>query len=89
VTEIHIRIECKADGFPTPSELASRHAVENALLEADVGQIVDSGSGRGVMDIFVEVVNAAEARLQIIAILEDLGLASRAKVSAVQPRPTH
>jgi Family of unknown function (DUF695) len=51
------------------------------LLEAEVGQIVDAGSGRGGMDVFVEVMNAAEARPKVIAILEKLGLTSRAKVS--------
>ena len=33
------------------------------------------------MDVFVEVMNAAEARPKVIAILEKLGLTSRAKVS--------
>jgi hypothetical protein len=85
MTELHICIDCHGDGSPTAAELASRHAVEDALLEANVGEIVDCGSGRGVMDVFVEVVNAAEARLQITAILEKLGLTSRTKISVVGP----
>ena len=86
VAEIHILIECAGGGFATSDELAVRYALEDALVGAGVGEVVDAGSGDGVMDVFVEVANTAEAQSRIAVILKELGLHEVATVAVVGSR---
>ena len=81
--EIHIEIRCGGDGFPSPDELAMRHAFEDAIADADVGEVVDAGGGMGVMDVYVEVEDVASALSEAKAIVKRLGLEDRATVEAV------
>lgn len=86
MSEIHIEIKCDGDGFPSSAELAKRHAVEDALAEAEVGEVVDAGGGRGVMDIYVDVKDVAVAMAKTKAIVKRLGLESRTRIEPV-PKP--
>lgn len=79
--EIHIQIKCAGDGFPSSEELASRHALEDALLEAEVGEIVDAGGGMGVMDVYLDVEDVAAAMATATEIVKRLGLENRAKIT--------
>jgi hypothetical protein len=85
MTEIHIQIHCDGDGFPSSSELAVRHAVEDALGDAEVGEVVDAGGGMGVMDIYLAVDDVASAVSKAKAIVKRLGLEARATVEPVPP----
>ena len=82
MAEIHIQIKCDGDGFPSSDELANRHALEDALLEAELGEIVDAGGGMGVMDVFIDVEDVSAAAPRIRDIVKRLGLESRATVDA-------
>jgi hypothetical protein len=86
MSEIHIEIKCDGDGFPSSAELAKRHAVEDALAEADIGEVVDAGGGMGVMDIYVDVKDVAVAMAKTKEIVKRLGLESRTKIEPV-PQP--
>jgi hypothetical protein len=80
--EIHIEISCDGDGFPSAHELAMRREIQDALETAEVGEIVDTGGGMGVMDIYLEVTDAEVALSQAKAIVKRLGLADRTTVAA-------
>jgi hypothetical protein len=80
VPEIHIQISCDGDGFPSTSELAKRHELEDALAKAEVGEVVDAGGGMGVMDIYLDVDDVTTAVSKAKAIVERLGLADRTTV---------
>jgi hypothetical protein len=81
VAEIHICIKCEGDGFPSEDELALRNQLEDEIMKANLGTIVDSGGGRGVMDVFVEAQDVSAARSAIETLVERLGLADRTEVS--------
>lgn len=83
VSEIHIEIKCDGDGFPSSAELAKRNALEDALAEADVGEVVDAGGGMGVMDIYIDVKDVSVAMAKTKEIVVRLGLESRTTIQAV------
>jgi hypothetical protein len=80
--EIHIEISCDGDGFPSASELAMRRELHDALETAEVGEVVDTGGGMGVMDIYLDVGDVATALSQATAIVKRLGLADRTTIEA-------
>ncbi len=53
--EVHIEIRFGEDGFPSPEMLALRNQIEDFIDDGELGEIVDAGSGMGVMDIYVSV----------------------------------
>jgi hypothetical protein len=81
--EIHIQIKCEGDGFPSADELESRNELEDALMEAEVGEIVDAGGGMGVMDIYIDVGDVAGAMTTITELVKTLGLSPRTTVKPV------
>jgi hypothetical protein len=81
--EIHIQLRLEEE-FPDPEELSARHQLEDALEEEGIGSVVDAGAGGGVMDIYVEVKDAAAALPEIHRLLEEHGWDDVAKVSAVK-----
>jgi hypothetical protein len=80
--EIHIQLKCDGDGFPSSDELAKRHAIEDAINDAEVGEVVDAGGGMGVMDVYVDVEDVSVAMAKITEIVKTLGLESRTTVTA-------
>lgn len=86
MSEIHIKIQCDGDGFPSPEELTQRHSLEDALADADVGEVVDAGGGMGVMDIYVEVKDVDVALSKTQEIVQRLGLESRTTIERVRNR---
>ena len=84
--EIHITIRYDGAGLPSQAELATRHQLEDALEDEEVGEVVDAGGGMGVMDIYLDVddVPAALARAKVI--VARLGLAARTVVEEA-PKP--
>ena len=80
MAETHIQIRCDGNGFPSPEELNTRYALEDAIDEAGIGEIVDAGGGMGVMDIFVEVADPSAAQPAVTALVARVGLADRATV---------
>lgn len=80
MAEIHIQIRYDGDGFPSSNELHTRYALEDAIDQAGIGEIVDAGGGMGVMDIFVEVADPSAAQPAVTAIVARVGLADRATV---------
>jgi len=72
--EVHIEVKLKGNGFPAPEETANRYKYEDLIAERNIGEIVDSGAGMGVMDIFVEVSDAAAAKEAILSIAKELNI---------------
>ncbi len=58
-----------------------RRAVHDALEAAQVGEVVDTGAGMGVMDIYLEVDDVASALREATMIVKRLGLADRTSVA--------
>ena len=84
--EIHIQIDCDGEGFPTAHELAMRRELHDALETAEVGEIVDTGGGMGVMDIYLEVDDVETAISRSTAIVKQMGLADRTTVQRTAPQ---
>ena len=82
MVEIHIEIRCDGDGFPSSSEYATRHALEDALAAADIGKVVDAGGGMGVIDIYIDVNDLETAMRQTKEIVKRLGLDERTTAEA-------
>jgi hypothetical protein len=70
---LHVRIKLDHAGFPSESELAARHRLEDAIREADLGAISDAGAGQGHMDVHVKA-NAATTEKAIKALIKKLKL---------------
>jgi hypothetical protein len=87
VAEIHICVRCGGDGFPSADELSTRYALEDAIVEANVGEIVTAGAGAGVMDVFLTVRDEHAALSAVHAIVERLNLAARTTVSVLEREP--
>ena len=51
-----------ASQWPTQQELDARNAVEDALMDADVGEFVGAGGGMSQMDLCFEVADEKAAR---------------------------
>ena len=60
--EITIKV---ASTWPSPEEMEARNAVEDAFMEADLGEFVGSGGGGGQMDLCFDVEDEAAARALI------------------------
>ena len=69
--EVRIQIRCEGTGFPTEDELDLRYTLEELIKDRGIGEVVDAGSGMGVMDLAVAAENP-EAALQSIKLLIDL-----------------
>lgn len=63
--ELHIQIKLHGDGFPTGEEFDTRVLLEDLLTDNNVGDVVGSGGGEGVMDLYVEVDDPTAARPRI------------------------
>ncbi len=72
--ERHIQIKIQGDGFPTSDELAARHHLEDLITAANIGQIVDAGSGMGVMDIYIKVSDPTTAQPVVQTLVDQWGL---------------
>jgi len=79
VQEIHIQVDL-ATTFPTREELALRHLLEAACKER-VGAISGAGAGDGVMDVWVMVEDGDAATNEVAAVLAELAIADRTRVS--------
>jgi hypothetical protein len=84
--EIRIQIRSDRDGFPTEAEQDLRHTLENLVEERGIGEIVDAGSGMGVLDIAVAVSRPKEALRAIRALMAELGIESGSTCRIVRPR---
>jgi hypothetical protein len=79
--EIHIDIKVSGPSFATPEELDLRNAIEDAIEQANIGEVVDVGTGMGEMNIAVEVHDPQEAFAEIKSIIEQFGLCDRTKIT--------
>ena len=77
--EIHISIKIK-ENFPNQEEQSLGEKIEDLIQENDVGEVVDSGAGLGVMDIFVEPKDEKSIE-KIKKIIDDLGVNDEVTVS--------
>lgn len=85
LSEIHIQIKIKGDGFASPEELRERNGLEEEIEKRMIGEVVDAGSGMGVMDLAVEVADPLKAQEQILKLLAERNLKDRAKVKVAHP----
>ena len=85
-SEIHIQIRIKGDGFASPAELDQRNQLEDEITERKIGEVVDAGSGMGVMDLSVEVTDPVKAKEQILRLLSERKLSDRTQVKVVDPK---
>lgn len=72
-TTFHVAMSLGSNDFPSPAQLATRHAFEDLVIERKLGKIVDAGAGGGVMDVFVKLRSASMAE-QLPGLLEEAGL---------------
>ena len=84
--QIHIEFKLTGDGFPNADELRLRHELEDWILDRALGDIVDAGAGRGVMDIYVET-SREDAQRQIEQHLAARKTSVVAKVRRVEDEP--
>jgi len=84
--EIRIDIKVAGTGFATPEELDIRNAIEDAIHEADIGTIVDAGSGMGEMNLAVEIYDDPEHALaEITSIVKRFGVLEKANIRIHPP----
>ena len=77
LAEIQIAIRLEGDGFATSDELELRDVIEDWITAQNLGQIVDAGSGLGVMNLAVEVSDATAALEQLEVYIAQLGIRDR------------
>ncbi len=58
---IHIEIKYDGEGLPSMELLHRRQAIEEGLESAGVGTVTDAGGGGGLMDIYLETKDVAQA----------------------------
>ena len=63
------------NGLALQEELALRNELADRIEDAGIGSVIGSGSGRGEMDIGVELANATMGVAAILEIAEELGIA--------------
>lgn len=85
-SEIHIQIKLKGDKFASPEEFDERNQLEDEIEKRKIGQVVDAGSGMGVMDLSVEVADPVKAKGQILELLAERKLTERSQVKVVDPK---
>lgn len=74
MTYVSMRIELKGDSLPDREEFDLRWDIRDKIEEAQIGDVIGSGGGRGEMDIGVEVADAEAAISQMRAIAQQFGL---------------
>ena len=79
--EIHIQIKLQGSGFASPQELGERNRLQDDIERRKIGEVVDAGSGMGVMDLSVVVTDPGKAKEQILQLLSERKLTERATVS--------
>lgn len=87
-TEILIQIKAEGDEFPSPDELQRRDDLEDALMKQSGMQVVDVGSGLGVMEIVVEAQDGEKAARTIQRLLKEHQLEQITEVSIKYPKKT-
>jgi hypothetical protein len=80
--EIEIGIRYEGDGMPTIEQLGERQSLEKRLEEAGCGEITDTGAGQGLLEIYVEVEDAAAAMPVVERLVAEMGLTNRTTVEA-------
>ena len=81
--EIHVELRIGGDGFPAAEQLRIRHELEDCIHDNGIGQVVDAGAGRGVMDIFVEA-SSDRALDAIERLIAERGLSQVASVRRIR-----
>jgi hypothetical protein len=81
--EVHIQIKIQGDGFASEEELKKRNDLEDAIEAQKLGEIVDAGTGMGVMDLFVEVADDAQVRPALEKLVAQFGLTAQTSISQV------
>ena len=82
--EVHVQVKV-AGQFATKPELELRNALEDLLASKGLGEVVDAGTGLGVMDLFLETDQPTEAQRVITEFLGDKQLLARATIQVVSP----
>jgi hypothetical protein len=78
--EIEISIRYTGDGMPSLDELRERQALERRLAETGCGEITDAGAGEGLLEIYLEVQDAAVALPIVEGLVAELGLSPRTTI---------
>lgn len=74
MTHVTVRIKLEAEGLAQPEELAVRNELADYIEHTGIGTVIGSGSGRGEMDIGVELANADFGERAIRVIARQLGI---------------
>lgn len=78
--EIEIGIRYEGDGMPTVDQLRERQTLEKKLEEAGCGEITDAGAGQGLLEICLEVEDAAAAMPIVQRLVAEMGLSGRTTI---------
>ena len=82
MVEVHVQIRVRGQ-FADDQELAVRNALEDLLTSKGLGEVVDAGSGMGVMDLALETGQPDESQRVVREFLREQGLLERATVKVV------
>ncbi len=69
---LRILFQWPGDDFATKQELETRDHIARLISERRIGNVIQSGTGMGWMDIVVEVVEKDSARKKIEKIIEEI-----------------
>lgn len=76
-SEMQIAIRLEGEGLASQDELELRDVVEDWITQQNLGEIVDAGSGLGLMNLAVEVGDAPAALALLESYITQLGIRDR------------
>ncbi len=79
---IKVLIQCAEHTFPQDADLVPRDALLRAIEAGRIGRWILAAQEPGLMDVWVEVKNPAEAVAKLEAVVAQLGIADRTRIVA-------
>lgn len=79
---IKVLIQCAEDEFPEDQDLVPRDALLRAIEAGRIGRWTMAGQEPGLMDVWIEVKDPAEAVAKLQAVVTQLGIGDRTRILA-------
>jgi hypothetical protein len=80
---VHISIRIAGEGMASREELRERAVIENEIHRRRIGEVSESGSGGGYMDVVIAVADAEAGELQLRELLAATGYLDRAEIKTL------
>jgi hypothetical protein len=78
---VKIQIRYAGIEMPDDADAGRSHRIEDEIEKLGVGEVTDTGSGDGALDIWFETKDATKARAVVAELLEREGVTARSRVS--------